>query len=210
MREQFYELAEEKQLRIINAALEVFSQNEYKRAVTDDIAAKAQISKGLLFYYFHNKKELYMFLYNYCEKVLTEEVVDKHFEEITDFFELLEHAARRKVKVLERTPYFMEFIMKAFYSKSEDVTEEVTNALKDSESVIFNNYFKSIDFSKFKDDVDPQKILQMITWMADGYLHEKTQLGLKVQLEEMMTEFRIWVVMLKKISYKEEYLIEYN
>ena len=61
MREEFFNLPKEKQLRIINAGFEVFGKNEYKRAVTDDIAAKAGISKGLLFYYFGNKKALYMY-----------------------------------------------------------------------------------------------------------------------------------------------------
>ncbi|WP_432764423.1 TetR/AcrR family transcriptional regulator [Hungatella hathewayi] len=56
MNEQFYDLPQEKQMRIINAGLEVFSKNDYKHAVTDEIARKAGISKGLLFYYFHNKK----------------------------------------------------------------------------------------------------------------------------------------------------------
>lgn len=56
MNEQFFHLPEEKQQAIINASLEVFATHEYKKASTDDIAAKAGISKGLLFYYFHNKK----------------------------------------------------------------------------------------------------------------------------------------------------------
>ena len=53
MNDKFYLLEEEKQLKIINAAMEVFGKNEYKKASTDLIAAKAGISKGLLFYYFH-------------------------------------------------------------------------------------------------------------------------------------------------------------
>ena len=58
MNEKFFALPEEKQERIINAAMEVFGKNEYKRASTDLIAVKAGISKGLLFYYFHNKISL--------------------------------------------------------------------------------------------------------------------------------------------------------
>ena len=56
MNEKFYELPEEKQLSVLNAAMEVFAEYEYKKASTDLIAAKAGVSKGLLFYYFHNKK----------------------------------------------------------------------------------------------------------------------------------------------------------
>ena len=75
MNEQFYELPQEKQLRIINAGLEVFSKNDYRHAVTDEIARKAGISKGLLFYYFHNKKSLYLYLFDYCASLIINQVM---------------------------------------------------------------------------------------------------------------------------------------
>ena len=58
--EKFEELSQEKQRRIIDAGMEVFGRNEYKKANTEDIAAKAGISKGLLFYYFKDKKSFYI------------------------------------------------------------------------------------------------------------------------------------------------------
>jgi AcrR family transcriptional regulator len=93
MNEKFNELPEEKRMRIINAGFEVFSQSEYKKASTDDIAARAGISKGLLFYYFHNKKTLYLFLLDHAKQLLAASVTDSHFYEINDAFDLLEYAA---------------------------------------------------------------------------------------------------------------------
>lgn len=52
MNERFKELPEEKQRAVLNAAMEVFAKYDYKKASTDLIAAKAGVSKGLLFYYF--------------------------------------------------------------------------------------------------------------------------------------------------------------
>ena len=71
MNPRFRELPEEKQLRILNAAMEVFAQNDYKKVSTDLIAAKAEVSKGLLFYYFRNKKELYFSVYEYAIETAT-------------------------------------------------------------------------------------------------------------------------------------------
>ena len=62
MNEKFFHLPEEKQQRILNAGFRVFSQNSYKRSPMSEIAAEAGISKSLLFFYFRNKKELYLFL----------------------------------------------------------------------------------------------------------------------------------------------------
>ena len=76
MNEKFFELPEEKKHKIINAGFEIFSKNTYKKASTEDIAARAGISKGLLFYYFHNKKALYMFLLDYAKQLMTDVVID--------------------------------------------------------------------------------------------------------------------------------------
>ncbi|MBR6395680.1 MAG: helix-turn-helix transcriptional regulator, partial [Lachnospiraceae bacterium] len=59
MNERFFELKKEKQDRMINAALRVFSQYGYRHASTDEIVREAGISKGLLFHYFESKKGLY-------------------------------------------------------------------------------------------------------------------------------------------------------
>ena len=63
-----------------------------------------------------------------------------------------------------------------------------------------------MDFSKFREDVDPQEILKLLTWSADGYLHEKQRLGMATDLDELMDKYSIWTTYFKRISYKEEYL----
>lgn len=206
MNEKFYELPEEKQLRIINAGFEVFSKNEYKKASTEDIAAKAGISKGLLFYYFHDKKSLYLFLFDYAEKQLTENVVDDHFSEITDVFELFEYAAGRKYAILRKSPYVMDFVMRAFYSQKEAVSEDLNSRLQKTTADIYGSYLSKVDFSKFRDDVNPIEILQMLSWTAEGYVHEQQRYGKENDLDDLMEKYKTWSVIFKKIAYKEEYL----
>ena len=62
MNEKFFSLPIQKQEAMINAGFHVFSQYPYKKSPMNEIAAAAGISKSLLFHYFHNKKELYLFL----------------------------------------------------------------------------------------------------------------------------------------------------
>jgi TetR/AcrR family transcriptional regulator len=205
LNKKFFELPEEKQLRIINAGLEVFAQSEYKKASTEDIAVKAGISKGLLFYYFHDKKTLYLFLYDYSEKLMTQSVMDDHFSEITDVFELLEYAAGRKYAVLEKSPHVMDFITRAFYSEKEAVSGDLNKRLEKTTAEIYGSCFTKMDSSKFKPEVDAFEILQMLTWTADGYLHEKQRLGKHIDLDDLMEKYKVWSALYKKIAYKEEY-----
>ena len=109
MNEKFFTLSPEKQARITNAALEVFARNDYKHASTDDIAAKAGISKGLLFYYFRNKQSLYLYLYDYALEQVRGQVLRQKLDGVTDFFELMHIGARAKLELLTRCPYLLEF-----------------------------------------------------------------------------------------------------
>lgn len=205
MEGKFLELPYEKRCRIVNAAMEVFARNEYKHASTDDIAAKAGISKGLLFYYFHNKKEMYMYLFDECEKTMREHILGSDFSQITDFFELLEYASQKKLELLRAMPYCMDFVMRVYFSGGGAESDEMQKRIQETMDITYERYFKNIDFSKFREGTDVETLLHMLTWMTEGYLHEKQRLGGRFELEEMMDDFKKWSDMFRKIAYKEEY-----
>lgn len=80
MNERFYSLSQDKQQRIINAAYKVFALNSYKKAPMSEIANEAEISKALLFHYFRNKKDLYLYLWDNAadltQKAIQEKISD--------------------------------------------------------------------------------------------------------------------------------------
>lgn len=206
MEEKFLELPKEKQLKIINAGMEYFGKYGYKNAKTDDIAAKAGISKGLLFYYFKNKKSLFIYLYHFCEEILVEYINAQNLQEITDFFDIMDYGAARKIEIMIQYPYMMNFIMKAFYSQKEDVSSDMNHLIQQTLSQTFDNYFKNIDMSKFRDDIDLKQVYQMLVWMMEGYLIEMLRNGQSLDVDEMMNEFDKWKVMFKRMCYREECL----
>lgn len=206
MNKRFHDLDKSKQMRIINAGLEVFAKNEYKHAVTDDIAAKADISKGLLFYYFHNKQELYNFLLTYVMKLTEKFVLTDEYLKITDFFELIEYAAIRKIKVVEKYPYLIDFAMKAYFS-SRVLTDNPLAKMLDPmpDNKLYARYFTHIDTSRFKKPEDLYNIMQMLSWTAEGYLLHWKRKGKKVNVSEFVKKFQEWCVLYKRAYYKEEY-----
>ena len=72
MNPKFFSLPGEKQQAILNSGYRVFSRNSYKNSPMSQIAAGAGISKSLLFHYFRNKKELYLFLWEKCAEMTIE------------------------------------------------------------------------------------------------------------------------------------------
>lgn len=206
MNDRFKKLPIERQQAVINAAMEVFSKNDYKKASTDLIAAKAGVSKGLLFYYFHNKKELYIFVYEQVEKIITDSIFDSKITEITDFFELITYTTMKKISVLEKYPYITEFCIRSFYSEKEEISDDMKKANTQRVEDIFNIYFQNIDFSKFKENVEPFQLFKMLFWLTDGFVHEQKINDNKLCLETVKKEFANWSGMLKNIAYREEYL----
>ena len=205
MNEAFYELPKERQNAIYNAAMEVFGEYEYKRASTDLIASKAGVSKGLLFYYFHNKKALYLHTFEYVSKIVEDAVSDTHLLEITDFFELIAYATEKKVKMLMENPYIMLFSMRCFYSQKDEVSDEIQAKISKGKGKTYDTYFKSLELGKFKEGIEPERLYHMLVWMTDGYLHARQMEGKPIEVGEITREFTQWAAMFKKIAYKEEF-----
>ncbi|MFD2507517.1 TetR/AcrR family transcriptional regulator [Halalkalibacter alkalisediminis] len=100
----------EKQERIINAAIKEFVKSGFERASTNEIVREAGISKGSLFNYFNNKKDLYTFLIENGA-----EVIEKIYEEIdfneTDMFKRLGDIGLIKLDIQKNShKYLISFL----------------------------------------------------------------------------------------------------
>ena len=104
MNERFFSLSAEKQQAIINAGYRVFSQNSYKTSPMSEISDAAGISKSLLFHYFHNKKELYMFLWDKCAEITIEYLTKYNCYEQKNLFESMERGMRAKMEIIRLYP----------------------------------------------------------------------------------------------------------
>lgn len=202
---KFESLPEERREAIVGAAVEAFGKNDYKGASTETIARRAGISKGLLFFYFKNKKELYLYLMEHLMDKVSSLVVDDAFYEIDDFFELLVYAAETKRDVLGKFPYLLEFSVGAFYPEHKDIKDTMDGWTQRQIDLMFSTYFKNVRFDRFRDDIDPKYVLNMLIWMADGYLHQQRALHQRLDMDGMLDEMYRWCDMLKTYTYKEEY-----
>lgn len=59
----FFNLPEDKRQRIINATMDEFIENSYENVLISNIAKHANIPVGSFYQYFHNKDDLYLYLF---------------------------------------------------------------------------------------------------------------------------------------------------
>ena len=202
--DKFYSLPEEKQQRIINAALRVFAENPYKKANTADIAAAAGISKGLLFHYFGNKQTLYEYLFRYGNDVMRGHISELLPPDESDFFEIWLRSQRAKTEIITRNPYLMDFFIRVYYDKAP---ENVGNMsfYGDLETASTAVILDLIDRSKFREETPPEKVIRWLIWAAEGFMKRQSDLG-RVDIEQLDTEFTELVLFIRQHCYKEEAL----
>ncbi len=113
---------------------------------------------------------------------------------------------RTKLKIWSDYPYMYDFSLRMVLFQDEKVSASVNDYLAENFDTTFDEYFKNIDFSRFKEDIDPKYIYKMFSWLSEGYLSEKHRTNQPIVFEEAIAEFEKWKAMIKQISYKEEYL----
>lgn len=200
MNEKFFDLKKEKQDRMINAALKIFSIGGYKHASTDDIVSEAGISKGLLFHYFGSKLGLYSFLYDYSVRFMKLEITGGVSSTEQDYFEIRRAMEYAKMQVLKNYPYMQQFLDRCRF---EDVSEALMaierqkNVLTDIQAVLKNQSNRSL----FKDGVDYEKLDQMLTYTVDSLMDARFQ-DASFQPELLYNETCAYFDMMKKLTYR--------
>lgn len=205
LNKKFLKLPEPKQKKIIYSAVRVFAEKEYKYASTDRMAELAGISKGLLFFYFKNKKSLYLYVYDYLIGLIVRQLEDMEFKEEHDFFKLFELSIRVKSALMKDNPYIHGFLLKARYEENEAVKQELSDRNKTFLEEMFPRWFPEVDFSKFKEDVDPRDVFMLLYYLGDGYLREAVR-RIDFDLDRVCEDYERWMDWIKKSVYRKEYL----
>lgn len=169
---KFYSLDLEKRERIINAALKEFTRNGYEKASTNEIIREADIAKGSLFTYFINKKGLYLFLLDYVVEIINQIYDEIDFNE-TDFFKRIKEVGLIKFKIMKRYPLAFDFLKTADKEDAAEVKSEIEKLRSNTIEFGFQRGYKNIDWTKFREDIDLQKMLNMINWILLSFAEQQ-------------------------------------
>ncbi len=191
----------------MNAAMKEFAQKGFKNASTDLIVKEADISKGALFYYFKNKKVLFLFLYDYALDIVKNEILMKFNTAEKDIFERRRQALVLKIEVMKMHPEIYDFLAVAYMEDSSEVKSELEKRNKGAMAAGQAKLYEGIDTSKFKEEVDIKKAVEIINWTLEGITNKEMQSikGLSMQevnFTELLEEVDIYMEMLKKSFYK--------
>lgn len=171
MNAKFFDLKQEKQDRMVNAALKIFALNGYEHASTDEIVREAQISKGLLFHYFDSKIGVYSFIYDYAVRYISLEISSAIDPSETSYFEILRQMEAAKMQVLKSYPFMYMFVNS---TRNETITEAILS-IEASKANLESNIATVLSHAdaatlKKKDFDDCMKMLNLT---LEGIMEEK-------------------------------------
>ena len=173
MNDQFFRLPCEKRRRIINAAYKVFSQSDYPKAPMSEIADEGGVSKALLFHYFKNKKELYLYLWENAMETTRKALREYRVLETNDFFEMLKRSLLSKCALMREYPYMYAFSLRAYYETEPEIQRAVQESFSDAYSTSERLVLEKIDVSRLRKDIDLQAMYTEILYAVDGYMFRK-------------------------------------
>lgn len=201
---KFYRLEKEKQERIINAALKEFARNGYDKASTNEIVKEAETAKGSLFSYFNNKKELYLFLLDYVMKLIDQIYAEVDWQE-TDFFARMRQLGAVKYKIYKKYPSAFNFLKTLAHEDAAEVKPVISKLKKEVVSSGLERSYDNIDWTKFRDDLDREKMIKIIDWTMLCFAEENlNRVGSIEDVgPEILQEADEYFALLKKCFYKK-------
>ncbi|MEL7564721.1 MAG: TetR/AcrR family transcriptional regulator [Dehalobacterium sp.] len=200
-------LEPERRNAIINAGLKEFAAKGFDEASTNVIAKESGISKGLMFHYVNNKKDLFLFLYDYCTDMINKEYSDlMNFDE-KDIFERLRQSYLLQLELLQKHPWIFEFNKISVVTKCDEINKELEERLKGKQSLCYETMFDLIDESKFREGLDVERCKQLIFWANIGFTNQilediRSSENNELDYDKIIAKLDGYFTELRKIFYK--------
>ncbi len=132
----------------------------------------------------------------------------------TDFFERLKAIQLLKSELSYAYPHMSKFMKKAVFDTSPQIKDQISsinNKYTRERAMLF---FQGLDYSKFKDGIDPMMVVQLLTWTSEGCVNQVMQTeplmtGSKnttPDFNEVVKLYNAYIEMFRRNFYKEEFL----
>jgi len=167
---KFLSLPQEKQSRIVTAAMTLFGEVGYKKAYISEIAMSAGISKALIFHYFSSKRGLYSYLVYYTGKIVMTEAQEKREMLSKDFFERAVISTKFRLTIKSRYPAMSKFMESVYIEDDREVASDIERLL-----AIATDMHTKVDLAPgeermLKSGVDPSQVVSLVDKYTEGVI----------------------------------------
>jgi len=184
----FFNLTEKKKNRVINAAIDEFSEKGYTKASITNIVNKAEIAKGSYYQYFEDKTDLYRYV---LKKAIQKKLkyVKKELKDYNgnDFFKYWRKLNIAGLKYAEDNTKLAKIASQIVKNKNEEFYQSIIDEYKNMGVGFFERLLKiAIEEGEVREDINIEytaNLMYKASFFITDYFFEKK--GLK-QLDEFI------------------------
>lgn len=158
--------AETLKAEILEAAVKTFEQYGYEKATTKKIAEEAEVSEGTLYYYFENKREILITLFNKLIESLTTNLAHVSAEN-DDITHVLSKGMAHQYKQVKNLPIMTLFLHEA---KHDEVVKEIFFRMISSVRESASNLLEHLGDSGKIRKVDYKTLALLMSLIGIGYM----------------------------------------
>jgi len=196
-KETFLNLKKEKQERILRCAISEFREHGFSGANVGTIAFKADVAKGSIYQYFHDKNELF----TYCLKWALSYLMDKVNTEVSatasDMFEFFSSDINAGVRLVRQERDLAFFAQDVFLGKFKAMPDDsTTEMMKVADEYTLKMIRAEQARGKIRNDID-EEILKIFILggclkIKEHVLLEAEKAGFDIS-DERMENFKVIV-----------------
>jgi len=184
----------ERKNELLEAALNEFTQKNYKNASLNTIIKSAGISKGTFYYHFQDKEALYLFLLETANKTKWKFIKNQRKEisregEQNDIFEEFKIQAQVGMEFASRFPQYHKLSMMFVREKGNIIYDNAKSKLNLNTQPLMGEIVKK---ARENDELNPRfsedftvKILTYLFMNFDEIFHEETDFNLEKMVENL-------------------------
>lgn len=168
----FFNLPEEKQKRVLETALEEFSEKGYEAASINLIVSKLGIAKGSIYQYFTDKKSLFLYIFDYAVELIRKTLKQVKYETREEpTFERIRRSLIAGVDFIERHPFIYRGYLKMMFEREAPFRQELLQRIR----LFSSEYLTSLlvegkEKGEIRKDVNLETMVFLLDAVMDRFL----------------------------------------
>ncbi|MCX7773410.1 MAG: TetR/AcrR family transcriptional regulator [Clostridia bacterium] len=186
MYESFEKLSDDKKIKLLNIILDEFVEKGYENASTNTIVKNAGISKGLLFHYFGNKQDMFLYLVDWVIKEIYQMTLREFKGLQGDIFERILQGSQLKMKIARENIKMYKLLYDVYLRTPEKVKAPLQERFKMFTEMKLETVYGQIEEDKLREGVTPKMACQLILYFVEGYNASFSKLMDNIKPEEAL------------------------
>lgn len=193
--------------RIMDSALAEFSKKGYGAGSINTICSTQELSKGIIYHYFHTKDDLFLACVEECFSLLTEWVREKLQAMEGETQKQMEHYFNARMEFFQRFPVYQQIFCEAVISPPGHLKEEIQARREIFDTLNIQILERILEPVALRPQVTKEEVINLFRLFQDfinAYSYEKESFGYEFETHEQRCRKAVDVLLFGVVRRREE------